>query len=388
MSASADTAKIEAEKAHANRLWNRAAWRWITISAILFVLWVLYNRTPYYQRGQFTPWRPVFNFGCVVWAALGLPYARATIVRFSTRVSDMRDPTLHWMLLARGAWRGRTKHLLRSRRVKNSMLSLLVKVFYAPLMTSFLSGHINNLSRAWATRKHVAVWNNAANATLAEWWNYVHTNVPKLVPDGSDLGALFDPAWWSLANARFATDVYYNFLFFVDCGWAVMGYCLESQWLKNKTHSVEPTALGWAAAVFWYPPFNDVTGAYLPWDQSHVFIASPHWQLACKVLELAAFTIYAAATVAFGMKFSNLTNRGIITRGPYAFIRHPAYACKGFAWWMEALPNISVQTAIVLVFSNALYALRAWTEERHLSKDPEYLAYKKKVPWVMIHGVY
>ena len=35
-----------------------------------------------------------------------------------------------------------------------------------------------------------------------------------------------------------------------------------------------------------------------------------------------------------------------------------------------------------------VYALRAWTEERHLSKDPEYVAYKAKTPWVLFPGIY
>jgi protein-S-isoprenylcysteine O-methyltransferase Ste14 len=389
MSATTTTETAGEEDKARNRLWNRAAWRWITICGIMAVLWVLYNRHPYYMRAQFTPWRPVFNFGCVAWAALGLPYAYATIKKFSTRVKDMRDPTLHWMLLARGAWRGKTKHLLRSRRIKTTMLSLCVKGFYAPLMTTFFAGHMNNISRDWSIRKHVPIWNDmGGHATVQDWWTYVTHNVLQLLPNGGDIAALFDSSWYTLVNVRFASDIYYNVLFFVDCGWALMGYCLESQWLGNKTRSVEPTALGWAAAIFCYPPFNDVLGTYLPLDQSHHFITAPWGQMACRLLMLAAFTIYAAATVAFGMKFSNLTNRGITDKGPYRFIRHPAYVCKGFAWWMEYLPNMGLQTAFFLIGLNGVYAIRAWTEERHLSQDPDYVAYKKKVPWVMIPRVW
>jgi protein-S-isoprenylcysteine O-methyltransferase Ste14 len=224
--------------------------------------------------------------------------------------------------------------------------------------------------------------------TFSDWWTYVNDVAPKLLPGGSDVSALFDPGWYTLANLRFASDVGYDLIFFVDCGWALMGYLGESPWLKNKTRSVEPTALGWAAAIFCYPPFNEVLGTYMPLDQSHHLITDPAWQLVCRYLMIGAFVVYAAATVAFGLKFSNLTNRGIITRGPYAYIRHPAYVCKGFAWWMEYLPNMSLQTAFFLTCLNGVYALRAWTEERHLSKDPDYLAYKKKVPWVVIPGVW
>jgi protein-S-isoprenylcysteine O-methyltransferase Ste14 len=45
--------------------------------------------------------------------------------------------------------------------------------------------------------------------------------------------------------------------------------------------------------------------------------------------------IYAWATVAFGLRFSNLTYRGVLTNGPYAFTRHPAYLSKNAFWWMS-----------------------------------------------------
>jgi protein-S-isoprenylcysteine O-methyltransferase Ste14 len=119
-----------------------------------------------------------------------------------------------------------------------------------------------------------------------------------------------------------------------------------------------------------------------------ITIVSPTTLVVFQYLTLAAFSIYAAATVAFGFKFSNLTNRGITDKGPYRFIRHPAYVCKCFAWWLEELPHLSFQTVLFLAGLNLVYALRAWTEERHLSQDPDYRAYKKKVPWVIIPGVY
>jgi protein-S-isoprenylcysteine O-methyltransferase Ste14 len=379
----AAAATVKAKKA----LWVRAGWRWLTVTTIFCVLWVLYNRHPYYLRPMFAPFRPVFNFGFGTWLALGLPYAYVTVRRFSNRMRDMRDPALHWMLIARGAWHGRVRHLYRSRRVKTTILSLCVKLFYIPLMTVFFSEHTGNISRMWANRKHVPVFNNG---TFADWLVYVQTTGPKLIPSFSDVSALFHGAWWDLGNVRFFGDCFYQWIFFVDCGWALMGYCLESQWLKNKTRSVEPTALGWTAALMCYPPFNDVTGTYLPFDRSHTFltVTNPYVLVVFQYLTLAAFTIYAAATVAFGFKFSNLTNRGITDKGPYRFIRHPAYVCKCFAWWLEELPHLSFQTVLFLTGLNLVYALRAWTEERHLSQDPDYVAYKKKVPWVIIPGVY
>ncbi|WP_430991383.1 isoprenylcysteine carboxylmethyltransferase family protein, partial [Escherichia coli] len=51
--------------------------------------------------------------------------------------------------------------------------------------------------------------------------------------------------------------------------------------------------------------------------------------------------IYAWATVAFGFRFSNLTHRGILTHGPYAFSRHPAYLSKNLFWWISTVPMLT-----------------------------------------------
>ena len=97
---------------------------------------------------------------------------------------------------------------------------------------------------------------------------------------------------------------------------------------------------------------------------------------------LALTYIYASATVALGIRFSNLTYRGLVTNGPYAFCKHPAYVAKNASWWMISLPFLSqeglwtaISHSLLLIGVNLLYFLRARTEERHLSHYPEYVAY-------------
>lgn len=82
------------------------------------------------------------------------------------------------------------------------------------------------------------------------------------------------------------------------------------------------------------------------------------------------------------MRFSNLTNRGIITNGPYRFMKHPAYVCKNIAWWLISVPFISaagpahaIKHCLLLFGLNLVYYLRAVTEERHLSLDNTYVDY-------------
>jgi protein-S-isoprenylcysteine O-methyltransferase Ste14 len=93
--------------------------------------------------------------------------------------------------------------------------------------------------------------------------------------------------------------------------------------------------------------------------------------------------IYAWATVAFGIRFSNLTHRGILTHGPYRWSKHPAYLSKNLFWWISTLPflvttgNLTdvVRNTATLAIVSGVYYWRAKTEERHLGTDPAYRDY-------------
>lgn len=108
-----------------------------------------------------------------------------------------------------------------------------------------------------------------------------------------------------------------------------------------------------------------------------------------QAIVLICFAVYTWATLAFGLRFSNLTNRGIIDHGPYRYVRHPAYISKSIAWWAEFGGRFSSPWhPIVMLLFCGVYGLRALSEERHLSADPEYRAYKKRVPYRFIPGVF
>lgn len=289
-------------------------------------------------------------------------------------------------LFSKKLWR-----LIRNRRVKTTLLAIIVKGFFTPLMIGFFSGHTNAIVDAWMRHKHALPFrfvppHGDAFTQAAAWWAYVKTRLPEMMPSGSDVSGLFSPSTWTRGDIGWGLQLMYDFVFFVDCGWALFGYSSESKWLGNKTRSVEPTFFGWAVALACYPPFNNVLGTYLPLETGPSHIQSEDWHLVFKAVTVALFCIYSSATVAFGFKFSNLTNRGIISRGPYAYVRHPAYLTKCTAWWLEHIPTMTITKAFFLTLLCCVYALRAWTEERHLSMDPEYREYKKKVPWVIFPG--
>jgi protein-S-isoprenylcysteine O-methyltransferase Ste14 len=189
-------------------------------------------------------------------------------------------------------------------------------------------------------------------------------------------------------------------IFFVDLLIFTVGYLVESPRLKNDIRSVDPTVLGWVAALACYPPFNFVTGKILMSQVSDFpQFEDPTIHVVLNIAMLVLMAIYASASVALGLKASNLTHRGIISRGPYAVVRHPAYLCKNMAWWIGSVPALSaaftfgVYEGVLAVASvigwTMLYALRAITEENHLrGVDGEYAEYEKKVRYRFIPGIF
>ncbi|MDI1294771.1 MAG: isoprenylcysteine carboxylmethyltransferase family protein, partial [bacterium] len=122
------------------------------------------------------------------------------------------------------------------------------------------------------------------------------------------------------------------------------------------------------------------------WTQGHTTL---QWLLGGWLVLLTG--LYAWATVAFGLRFSNLTHRGIVTHGPYRWTRHPAYLAKNLFWWFSALPFLTltgsltdmVRNCAMLAITNAVYYWRAKTEEKHLSADSDYRAYSE---WMERHA--
>ena len=178
-------------------------------------------------------------------------------------------------------------------------------------------------------------------------------------------------------------------IFTIDTLVFALGYAFEFKSVKNVVKSVEPTLFGWAVALISYPPFNGFVGNYVPWGANdYAVFANPVFTTILRIVIIGLFGIYLAATLTLGPKASNLTNRGIVTKFPYSIVRHPAYISKNLVWWLTLLPVINVKFALGMFFWTVIYFFRAITEERHLSMDPEYREYKKKVKWKFIPGVF
>lgn len=187
-------------------------------------------------------------------------------------------------------------------------------------------------------------------------------------------------------------------LFVVDVMFATIGYALTMKPLDAHIRSANPYAAGWTAALICYPPFILMNaGGPLDYHQglgdwSDWFAAYPVLLVITGLILVILTAIYAWATVAFGLRFSNLTHRGILTHGPYALTKHPAYLSKNAFWWLSSLPFLAasgsivdaVRNTVILGLVSAVYYWRARTEEKHLSEDPAYRAYAE---WMARHGL-
>jgi protein-S-isoprenylcysteine O-methyltransferase Ste14 len=178
-------------------------------------------------------------------------------------------------------------------------------------------------------------------------------------------------------------------MFLIDVSLGTVGYVFTMRPLDSHIRSGNPFVAGWTAALMCYPPFILMNaGGPLDYQQHQLGWAralsdhpllQPLWAFALIALTGA----YAWATVAFGLRFSNLTHRGILTHGPYRFTKHPAYISKNLFWWLATLPMLTtssdwrdaVRNSCLLAAISGVYWWRAKTEERHLMADPAYRAY-------------
>lgn len=254
-----------------------------------------------------------------------------------------------------------------STSTRQAGLALLLKFFFAPLMINWCLSHIANLS--------VSLMQLSAG-----------------IENGIDGRMLFDTSFFWAA---------FQLILFIDTLLFTLGYIVEVPALGNRIRTVDPTFFGWFICLACYPPFNEFTLRFLEWQSSDFpYFANDFVHLSINLALLTSLAIFSWASISLGFKASNLTNRGIVTHGPYAFVRHPAYAAKNLAWWLGALPMIgmtlstgnwkAIAYSLVALFGwTAIYLLRALTEERHLlMSNNGYAQYAQQVRWRFIPGIW
>lgn len=107
------------------------------------------------------------------------------------------------------------------------------------------------------------------------------------------------------------------------------------------------------------------------------------------LLVISGILIQVSAKLYLGRCFGLLPAvRGIVVRGPYKVVRHPIYA--GYLCTHVGLFLVATSWYNLAVFSG-LYVcqfMRILEEERVLSTQPEYAAYKQRVRWRLVPGLF
>lgn len=184
-------------------------------------------------------------------------------------------------------------------------------------------------------------------------------------------------------------DAIYNHVFLIDTAFCCVGYIFANTLIDTQIRSAEPTLLGWLCTIVCYQPFWSLIGnQYLTYGSSwgDWLLNFPRLRIIWSTLIVMFLCLYLWATLTFGSRFSNLTHRGVLVCGPYAYLRHPAYIGKLGSFFLMYVPFIGndwisvIRNILLWALVAGVYVLRAKTEEAHFrSVGPEYDLYTQEV---------
>jgi protein-S-isoprenylcysteine O-methyltransferase Ste14 len=172
----------------------------------------------------------------------------------------------------------------------------------------------------------------------------------------------------------------------------IPGYLFSSKLLNTHIRKVDTTWTGWIVTLAYYTPLNAVI--FNQWfkykndiisGQENYYTIFSNFPIILYgiifILILMAIIHYWAEAI-LGIRASNLTNRGVIVSGPFAFSKHPIYLSKNIGFFLIALPFLSGNnfaeslgfTIAFGIFAFGFY-LRCHVEERLFASDETYVKY-------------
>ena len=118
--------------------------------------------------------------------------------------------------------------------------------------------------------------------------------------------------------------------------------------------------------------------------------AHPHWGVVSGLgLQLAGLAICVMSLLALGRSFGLVaSDRGLVTRGPYAVVRHPVYLSYLLIQSGYVLQSFSLRNVLVLALASGCNIGRALVEERLLTGSSAYADYRSRVRWRLVPGIW
>jgi len=118
--------------------------------------------------------------------------------------------------------------------------------------------------------------------------------------------------------------------------------------------------------------------------------AHPHWGVEAGLgVQLLGLVICVTSFLVLGRSFGFVAaDRGLVRRGPYFLVRHPIYASYVLLQAGYLLQSISVRNALVMLCASSCNVGRARAEDRMLATNEGYAAYRSRVRWRMLPGIW
>ena len=164
-------------------------------------------------------------------------------------------------------------------------------------------------------------------------------------------------------------------LFFLEQAWFVIAFLI-----RRPARSVATSGVPWLLAAA-----GTFGGLLLRPSGAH-----PAWGVTAGLaLQIAGLVLAITALVVLGRSFGFVAaDRGLVTRGPYAVVRHPVYAAYLVIQVGYLLQSLSWRNAAVVAVVTCANAGRAVAEERLLASSADYETYRHGVRWRLVPGLW
>ena len=319
----------------------------LSYNTTLALVAIGYYLIPEYQKIYYEEFHAFLLFLLPAAFVIGNIY----IFLFDHRLGSPDDGVLHFGYIITGQWKAANRA-----KISEYFKSVALRAYFVPAMYIYLFASLETFIAGPA-------------AYLQDNSTYV-ANIP-------------------LASIIMTLVVAYFFLMIIDGLFALIGYLATFRALDSDVRSTDSTITGWVSCLICYTPFFEAllltfilkdfyyNPQWFVWFQHYEWLMLVWGSFATIAMCTEAFT-----TMTFGIRFSNLTYRGLISTGLFRFTKHPQYVSKLANRFLVYVPFMSLGGVVGAAWAMFLFGLicllyyvRARTEENHLSIHEDYVRY-------------